>query len=270
MPRPMMARPADAGRGALLRRLLPWCLPALVLLFWGLICASGRVPPWLLPSPTDVLRTMSGYLGLSGGDSWCGQFWPDAAASLIRVGCGYGLAVATALPLGLLAGRSARVASLLSVSVNGIKAVPGISWLPLAILWLGIGFVTTMALIALAAFFPIYFSSMSGAASVPPALVASGRMLGLSRAAIFRRIVLPWAMPQITAGLRVALGFAFAYLVLGELTGVSRGVGACIMDARMNGQVDLLICGIVLIACLGAACDWLLRGLVRFLPGQVR
>lgn len=259
-------------RETTIRRLLPCLLPLLLLAVWGSVCALALVPDWLLPPPSRVLETLTVYLGMGMTENagWSGCFWPDAAASLGRVACGYALAVIPAIPLGLLAGRCIWAERLLALSLNGIRAVPGISWLPLVILWCGIGFVATVTLIALAAFFPVYFSAAAGAASVPSSLTATGQMLGLSRAAVFRRIVLPWAMPQLAAGLRVALGFSFAYLVLGELTGVPDGLGARIMDARMNGQVDLLLCGIVCIACLGAACDRGLALLLRRLPGMVR
>lgn len=259
-------------RGTAIRLLLPWLLPLLLLGGWAGVCGLALVPDWLLPSPWRVLETLAAYLGMdtTKNAGWSGCFWPDAAASLGRVACGYALAAIPAIPLGLLAGRCAWAERLLAPSLNGIRAVPGISWLPLVILWCGIGFVATVTLIALAAFFPVYFSAAAGAASVPSSLTATGRMLGLSRAAVFRRVVLPWAMPQLAAGLRVALGFSFAYLVLGELTGVPDGLGARIMDARMNGQADLLLCGIVCIACLGAACDRVLLLLLRRLPGMVR
>ena len=254
-----------------IRRLLPWLLPLLLLGGWAGVCGLALVPDWLLPPPSRVLETLAVYLGMGAENAgWSGCFWPDAAASLGRVACGYALAAIPAIPLGLLAGRCVWAERLLGVSLNGIRAVPGISWLPLVILWCGIGFVATVTLIALAAFFPVYFSAAAGAASVPTSLTATGRMLGLSRAAVFRRIVLPWAMPQLAAGLRVALGFSFAYLVLGELTGVPDGLGARIMEARMNGQADLLLCGIVCIACLGVACDRVLVLLLRRLPGMVR
>lgn len=145
---------------------------------------------------------------------------------------GYALAVIPGLILGLWSGRSATLARLLGSSINGIKSVPGISWLPLALIWLGVGFMTTVSLIALAGFFPVYFSAAAAAASVPPNLINAGRMLGLSRQKLFVSVILPWAMPQICAGLRVALGMSFAYLVLGELPGVPDGLGALIMDAR--------------------------------------
>ena len=185
-------------------------------------------------------------------DAYAGRFWGDLSASLGRVGSGYLLAVIPGVALGLASGRSPALASLLSPIINGVRAVPGISWLPLALLWLGIG------LIALAGFFPAYLNAAAGAASVPPVLIRAGRMLGFGRRAIFFRVVIPSAMPQVRTGLRVALGMSFSYLVLGELTGVPDGLGAMIMDARLAGRVDLLVSGIILIALVGWLCDVLL------------
>ncbi len=250
--------------------MLPWCLPLLVLAVWWSATSLEVVPQWLLPSPAEVARTMFAYLAGNSGAPYDGRFWHDAAASLWRVACGYVLAVIPGLTLGVWSGRSVTAARLLGFSINGIKSVPGISWLPLALIWLGVGFMTTVSLIALAGFFPVYFSAAAAAASVPSNLINAGRMLGLSRLKLFTSVILPWAMPQICAGLRVALGMSFAYLVLGELTGVPDGLGALIMDARMNGRVDVLLNGIVLIALLGGICDALLARLLSFAPGVVR
>ncbi|MFQ9492108.1 MAG: ABC transporter permease [Bilophila wadsworthia] len=206
--------------------------------------------------------------GLGNGVAWAryrkgmrmpaGRFWGDLSASLGRVGSGYLLAVIPGVALGLASGRSPALASLLSPIINGVRAVPGISWLPLALLWLGIGFRATVFLIALAGFFPAYLNAAAGAAAVPPVLIRAGRMLGFGRRAIFFRVVIPSAMPQVRTGLRVALGMSFSYLVLGELTGVPDGLGAMIMDARLAGRVDLLVSGIILIALVGWLCDVLL------------
>lgn len=203
-------------------------------------------------------------------DAYAGRFWGDLSASLGRVGSGYLLAVIPGVALGLASGRSPALASLLSPIINGVRAVPGISWLPLALLWLGIGFRATVFLIALAGFFPAYLNAAAGAASVPPVLIRAGRMLGFGRRAIFFRVVIPSAMPQVRTGLRVALGMSFSYLVLGELTGVPDGLGAMIMDARLAGRVDLLVSGIILIALVGWLCDVLLMRVLSAVSVSLR
>lgn len=251
----------DPARPAPLWRLLPLLLPALALLAWCWLSRSGRVAPYILPSPADTLSALRDYV-FGGVDSYAGRFGGDLAASLGRVAFGFGVAVLPGVALGLFSGRAPLLARLLSPLVNGIRAVPGISWLPLALLWLGIGFRTTVFLIALAAFFPAYLNALAGAASVPADLIRAGRMLGFSRAGVFLRVILPSAMPQILAGLRISLGLSFAYLVLGEMTGVPDGLGAMIMDARMVGRVDMILVGIAVIALTGWVCDRLLGALL--------
>lgn len=242
------------------RRVLPAVLPLAVLGGWYAATAHGLIPAYLLPSPGTVWDTARTYIGagILGSDAYAGRFWGDLGASLARVGGGYALAVVPGVAFGLASGRCPALAALLAPVINGVRAVPGISWLPLALLWLGIGFRATVFLIALAGFFPAYLNAAAGAASVPSVLVRAGRMLGLGPWAVFFRVIVPSAMPQVRTGLRLALGMSFSYLVLGELTGVPDGLGAMIMDARLIGRADLLVSGIILIALVGWLCDVLL------------
>lgn len=264
-----MMRGRFGGRSS--RDRLLSCLPPLLLFIsWYMVTSSGFVPEYLLPSPSAVWETVAAYMGGSSGDAYAGRFWGDLAASLFRVGCGYLLGVLPGVALGLASGRSRALSALLSPVINGVRAVPGISWLPLALLWLGVGFRATVFLIALAGFFPAYLNAAAGAASVPPVLIRAGRMLGLNRRAVFFRVVVPSAMPQVRTGLRVALGMSFSYLVLGELTGVPDGLGALIMDARLAGRVDLLVSGIILIALVGWLCDVLLVRLLSAVSLSLR
>ena len=157
------------------RRVLPCLLPLILFFCWHLATFSGLAPEYLLPSPRTVWETVCAYMGaVSEGyaDAYAGRFWGDLSASLGRVGSGYLLAVIPGVALGLASGRSPALASLLSPIINGVRAVPGISWLPLALLWLGIGFRATVFLIALAGFFPAYLNAAAGAASVPPVPVS--------------------------------------------------------------------------------------------------
>lgn len=227
-------------------------LPGLIFVGWWMAANLQLVPEYLLPSPGTVWRTLLTYV-LPGG-----AFMRDASASLTRVGAGFVLAALAGLPLGLLSGRIPLLSRLLSPVVTGLRSVPGICWLPLALVWFGIGLTTTVFLVALAAFFPIYLNAAAGAASVPQVLLRSGQMLGFSGPILFLRVILPSAMPHIRTGLRLGLGIGFAYLVLGELTGVPDGIGAMIMDARLQGRIDLVMTGILLMAAIGVLADRLL------------
>lgn len=245
-------------------RWLNWLLPGLFFLAWLVACETGLVPPYLLPHPKDVLATASSYLfGDAGQTAYAGRFFEDMTASGARVLLGFGLAVITGIPLGVLSGRLALVNRLLNTTINALRAVPGISWLPLAMVWFGIGIKTTVFLVALAAFFPIYLNAEAGARQVSPTLLQAGAMMGVRRLRGTFAILLPAAMPNIITGLRLGMGISWAYLVLGELTGVPNGLGALIMDARMLGRIDIIVVGIILIALIGRLCDVGLHRLLR-------
>ncbi|EFK05795.1 ABC transporter, permease protein [delta proteobacterium NaphS2] len=250
-------------RGA--RRFLPWLIPSLFFFSWIVISAAGLIPTYLLPHPHDIAETAYAYIfGAPGGGPYAGRFLSDAASSLLRVGCGFAVAVAVGLPLGILSGRLSVIQKLLSTTVNALRAVPGITWLPLAMIWFGIGMKTTVFLVAMAAFFPVFLNAAAGARQVDPLLLQAGAMMGVRRLRGTFAILIPGAMPHLMTGLRLGLGISWAYLVLGELTGVQNGLGAVIMDARMLGRIDMIVVGIIIIAVIGRLADRLLQGGMRF------
>ena len=253
------------------RALLPVLLPLAVLLAWTALSGSGLAPAYLLPGPAAVFEAGVRYVfGAPGQGPYAGRFLTDLLASLGRVFAGFGLAALCGIPLGLCSGRVVTVNRLFSSTIGGLRAVPGICWLPLALIWFGIGFRTTVFLVALAAFFPIYQNALTGARSVAPIYYQAGAMLGVSRLRGVFAILLPLAMPNLLTGLRLGMGISWAYLVLGELTGVPDGLGAVIMDARMLGQTDMILVGILLIALVGRLCDRLLVGLLRLCSRSAR
>lgn len=246
-------------------RFLPLVIPSLFLLAWITISATELIPTYLLPHPLQIAEAGYAYvLGKPGEGPYAGRFLNDAGASLFRVGCGFAVAVAAGLPLGILSGRLLTIQSLMSTTVNALRAVPGITWLPLAMVWFGIGMKTTIFLVALAAFFPVYLNAATGARQVNPLWLQAGAMMGVRRLRGSFAILLPGAMPHLMTGLRLGLGISWAYLVLGELTGVPNGLGAVIMDARMLGRIDMIVVGIIVIAIIGRLSDQLLQVGMKF------
>lgn len=243
---------------------LPYLVPAMLFTSWFFVSETGVIPGYALPHPVEVGRSGYDYIfGHAGPGRFSGRFLGDLGASLFRVLLGFGAAACIGIPLGVVSGRVAHVNRLLSTTVNAIRAVPGISWLPLAMVWFGIGIRTTVFLVALAAFFPVYINAVTGARQVDTMLYRAGAMMGISRLKAIFKILLPSAAPNIITGLRLGLGISWAYLVLGELTGVPDGLGAVIMDARMIGRTDIIVVGIILIAMAGRSCDWLLTQTMR-------
>lgn len=244
---------------------LPWIIPSLLIIGWFVMSETGRVPTYLMPHPFQVGKAGYSYvLGNPGESPYSGRFLADAGASLVRVAGGFAVAVLLGIPLGILSGRIATVRKLMGSTINGLRAVPGISWLPLAMVWFGIGMKTTIFLVALAAFFPIYLNAATGARQVDPLLLQAGAMMGVNRLRGTFAILLPGAMPNIMTGLRLGLGISWAYLVLGELTGVPNGLGALIMDARMLGRIDMIVVGVIVIATIGRLGDQILKTSMKF------
>lgn len=192
-----------------------------------------------------------------------GTLFTHTLASVKRVAVGFGLAAAVGLPLGFLTGRLVFAKKSLDPTIHLIRIIPGIGWLPIAMVWFGVGEKTTLFLISLAAFFPIYVNAAQGASSVSPLLIRAGRMLGANKLTLFTTVVIPAALPSTIAGLRLGLGLSWAYLVLGELTGVTKGLGAVMMDARMLGHVDMVIVSMVCIGLLGRISDMILVGFFK-------
>lgn len=244
-------------------------LPGIVIVFWFIMTTEGRVPRYLLPSPGQLFQVAIDFVaGNWHITPYSGSFGGHALASIGRVLRGFGLAALLGLPLGLLSGRVLRVKRFFDPSVHLIRTIPGIGWLPLALIWFGVGEITTLFLIALAAFFPIYINTAQGAGAVPPLLLRAGKMLGANKISLFTTVVIPAALPSLAAGLRLGLGISWGYVVLGELTGVTQGLGAVMMDARMLGHVDMVMVSMIYIAILGWLSDKILTTVLHLIQSR--
>lgn len=234
-------------------------LPGMAVTLWILVSEMKWIPGYLLPKPLDILRfTVDFFTGMMGLSPYSGTFWSHFSASGTRVLLGFLIAVAVGGFLGFLTGEHGKAKRFFEPTIHALRAIPGIGWLPLAMVWFGVGQKTTLFLIALAAFFPIYINVAHGVASVPLSTLRAGRMLGADRKTLMLRVILPSAFPSTLVGLRLGLGISWAYLVLGELTGVSEGLGAVTMDARMLGQTEMIFVTMIIIAVLGKGSDVLL------------
>jgi len=198
---------------------------------------------------------------------YAGQFLSHSLASIGRVISGFILASFFGLLLGIATGSFSIFNRLLDPLINFLRSIPGIGWLPLAIVWFGIGNQTTIFLIALAAFFPVYINTAQGVRTVSQEIINAAKMLGATKYKLFVGVIIPAALPSVFSGVRLGLGISWAYLVLGELTGVNKGLGAVMMDARMLGNTDIIIVCMVVIAFWGKVSDLLLiKAINRFQP----
>ena len=259
IPAPIETRPAAATNPvpALVRArplLLALIVPVLFLIFWqlGVTYTKSR----LIPPPTEVAVMM--------WDFAFGGIWDDAFSrtlhihlmmSVSRVYGGFLLAAAAAIPLGLLIGRVLLARQMLDPTLQMLRPIPVPAWLPLSMIIFGLGGTSAFSLVFLGAFFPILLNTVFGVRNVDPKLFEAAAMLGCQGTNVFRRVVLPAALPSIFTGLRLGHGLAWMVIVVGEMTGVPQGLGAVIMDARTLSRTDLVICGMIVIGLAGFLSD---------------
>jgi sulfonate transport system permease protein len=237
------------------RAWLGWLLPLTLAGTLELAARTGAVPRHLLPAPSDLLQTLAqlGWQGLAE------HIW----ASTARVAVGFCLGASLATLLGAAVGLNRRLEALLDPTVQGLRAIPSLAWVPLILLWLGIGEAPKVTLIALGAFFPVYVGVSSGLRDVDRKLVEMAQMAGLGRWNLTRRVLLPAALPATLTGLRNGLSLAWMFMVAAELIAASSGLGFILTDGRETGRADLVLVAILALAILGKLSDGLMRRLER-------
>ncbi len=226
-------------------------LPILILLVWHLVTASGLVPPYRLPAPASVFEAAVDLHER-------GQLWTHIAISVQRVLLGFAIGSGIGLAVAALVGLSRLGDVLLSPSLAAVRAVPSLAWVPLLILWIGIGEESKITLIAIGAFFPVYTTVAAALRHVDPQLVEAGRSFSLKGWSLFRTVQLPAVIPSVISGLRLALAQSWLFLVAAELLASSMGLGFLLDDSQNNGRVDRILLAIVLLALLGALTNALL------------
>ncbi len=248
---------ATANSGASGVKRWSWALAGitLFLLLWtGVSMRIGNEV--LLPKPHAVLL---GFVELFREGSLVG----DVLASLRRVIGGFLIASSIAVPLALLMAFFRPLNLLLSPIVSFLRPIPPIAWIPIAILWFGIGDPPSYFITALAAFFPIFINSFSGGNAVRPEHIHAARSLGAGPRALFARIYLPSAMPMISTGLRIGLGQSWMAVVTAELIAAQSGLGYMIQANRLALETSLVLVGMCTIGLLGAFMSIALEALER-------
>ena len=181
-------------------------------------------------------------------------------ASLLRVAGGYSIAIVLGIPIGILLGWFPPLARAFNPVVQVLRPISPIAWIPVSIILFGVGNGATVFLIFLGAFFPVVVTTMNGAQRVPVHFLRAGRNFGLSRGALFRRVVFPAMLPEILTGLRIALGIAWLVVVAAEMVAINSGLGYLIIDSRNAGKrYDLVVAGMLLIGTVGLLLDIALR-----------
>lgn len=241
-------------------------VPVLAIALWQWVAASGLVDRQVLPAPLDVWRKWVDYLlplepfaqyGDGGWIEWAfsGELPVDIVASLYRVVVGFAIGAGLALPLGLAMGASGRVHAWMNPLVQVLRPIPPIAYIPLAMLWFGLGNPPAVFLIAIGAFFPVLMNTIAGVRQVDGIYLRAANNLGAGRLTIFLRVILPAAVPYILSGVRIGIGTAFIVVIVAEMIAVNSGLGFRISEAREYFWSDKVIAGMISIGVLGLAID---------------
>jgi sulfonate transport system permease protein len=226
-------------------------LPLILVGVWEFAAARNWLPPNLLPAPSTIVATLA--------DLWkSGELGDHLIATTTRVAVGFAFGVAAATLLGALCGTVPLARRLLDPSIQGLKSVPSLAWVPLFILWFGIFETSKVILIAVGVFFPVYLALAAGIPGVDRKLVEVAHVYRFSTAALIRRVLLPAVLPTYLIGLRSGLALGWMFVVAAELMGASQGLGYLLVDGQQTGKPAIIIASIILFAILGKATDVLL------------
>jgi NitT/TauT family transport system permease protein len=272
---PATAPPAAQTAALLLRRrridrlravALGIGFPLVLIVLWERAVALSGTR--LIPSPWQVAVMMYDFsFGGVYDDAFSGTILIHVWKSMQRVYGGFLLAALVAIPLGLMIGRVKILRQLLDPAISVLRPIPVTAWLPLSMIFFGLGPNAAIFLVFLGAFYPILLNTIFGVRSVDARLFEAAAMLGCTGSAMFRQVMLPASLPAIFNGLRIAHGFAWILIVVGEMTGVPTGLGSVIMDGRTLSRTDLVVTGMIVIGIAGFLTDRIIVAISNRLLG---
>ncbi|MFV3404207.1 MULTISPECIES: taurine ABC transporter permease TauC [Pseudomonas] len=227
---------------------------------WWLVTAAGWIEPLFLPSPADIASKgwtllTQGYMDAS--------LWQHLGASLGRIGLALVAATLSAIPVGIAIGYNRVARGILDPLIEFYRPIPPLAYLPLIVIWCGIGELSKVLLIYLAIFAPVAIATATGVRTVDPAKLRAAQSLGASKAQLIRHVILPSALPDILTGIRIGLGVGWSTLVAAELIAATSGLGFMVQSAAQFLVTDVVVLGILLIALIAFALEMGLRALQR-------
>lgn len=223
-------------------------LPVIIVLAWHFATATGAMSTLILPTMSTVFKTLKEQIAN-------GTLLGDIGISLSRIAKGYALAVIVGILLGVLMGMNKAANRFFMLTFTAIRQIPMIAWVPILIIWFGIGEESKVAVIFLAAYFPVLVNTVSGIERTDPKLIEVGKMYHLNSWQQFIKIYLPSALPSIFVGLKLGLSVSWMAVVGAEMIAATSGIGFRINDARSLMQYPVVFAGIIAIALVGVVMD---------------
>ena len=236
-----------------------YLMPVILILVWQTLSCLGVIPSSRLPSPTQILYGLKCliFAGMPPGR----LLHNHVIYSLYRVFLGYAIAVIIAVPLGLILGWSSGLRAIFNPLIEMFRPVPPLAWIPVSILWFGIGIKSAAFIIFLGVFFPVFLNTLSGVLSIHPIYIEAARTLNAKERDIFIKVLFPAALPSVFVGMRIGVGIGWMTLVAAEFTGIKSGygLGYMIMTARDIQRLDEIMAGMCVIGCIGFLIDAFFR-----------
>ncbi len=234
-------------------------LPILLLIIWQGAAIMGWIKPYTMPSPKEIVNVFIEYASN-------GKLWSNVLISLIRVLEGFFLALILAFIIGIASALSKKIEIFTDFVLQILRPIPPIAWIPLAILWFGIGEASKIYIIFLGAFFPIFINIVDGVKSIDKKYYELAQVYEVPQMQFIRHVIISGALPAIMTGIRVGLGNAWVCVVAAEMIGATKGVGFMLSDGRSMSRPDVVILGMLLVGIIGKFMDdflvWLRKKIV--------
>lgn len=258
----LVAAPADESIGEKKTRvekkrgiqpiLLGSILPIVLIAVWEVMSRAGVFPAYQLPAPSAILAAINGMFQ-------DGSLFTHVGITTYRVLMGFLIGTGAAVVIGSIVGFYGKAEQIFDPLIQAFRSIPSLAWVPLFILWMGIGEPSKVTMIAVGVFFPVYLNIIGGIAGVDRKLIEVGRMYGLNNLQLIRRVILPAALPSFLTGIRSGLGLGWMFVVAAELMGASSGLGYLLVLGQNTLSPEIILSSIILFAIIGKLTDWILK-----------
>jgi ABC-type nitrate/sulfonate/bicarbonate transport system permease component len=226
-----------------------------LLLVWQLISTMKLINPAIFPGPMGVVEAALKDVPLN-------RLLQHIGISLFRVALGFSIGTAAGIIIGVASGWYYRLGSILRTPIELIRPIPPLAWIPIAIIWLGLGEPSKILIIFLGAFFPVVTNTYKGMVNIDPNIIRAAQILGLRGRRLLLRIAVPAALPDIATGMRIGWSYSFGCMVAAELIAAKSGLGYLIMNARQTGQIAVIVYGVILIGVINLVTDFVIQEVV--------
>lgn len=227
-------------------------LPVIILTVWESADLAGLIHPYSMPAPKAIFQVIAEYME-------SGALWDNIIVSLVRVLEGFFLALIAALIVGINVAIFPKFEIFTDLVIQIVRPIPPIAWIPLAILWFGIGQGSKIFIIFLGAFFPVFINTVDGIKTIDSKYFELCEVYEVSKMDFIKKVVIPGALPSITTGIRLGLGNAWVCVVAAEMIGATSGVGYMLSNGRSLSRPDVVILGMLIVGIFGKIMDDILK-----------